>query len=85
MALVVKVGEKSEMLPVPKNFPTCGNYIPVDENNNNTKTNCEKTSLVKQIENLFTGDENCDDPNSSSINKIKYTILMALTILPFLI
>ncbi|CAG9861309.1 unnamed protein product [Phyllotreta striolata] len=28
MALVLQVGEKDEMLPVPKNFPRCGSYQP---------------------------------------------------------
>lgn len=26
MALILKVGDKSDMVPVPKNFPTCGDY-----------------------------------------------------------
>ncbi|KAG5884696.1 hypothetical protein JTB14_013708 [Gonioctena quinquepunctata] len=28
MAIVLQVGEKKDMLPVPKNFPKCGNYLP---------------------------------------------------------
>lgn len=28
MALVFKVGDHKDMLPVPKNFPTCSNYMP---------------------------------------------------------
>lgn len=31
MALAFKVGENSDMPPVPKNFPTCGNFIPADD------------------------------------------------------
>lgn len=27
MALVFKVGEHSDMLPVPENFPKCGNWM----------------------------------------------------------
>lgn len=37
MALIIQVGEKSDMKPVPSNFPKCGNYLPeplLDENNN---------------------------------------------------
>lgn len=28
MALVFKVGEHKQMLPMPKDFPTCSNYMP---------------------------------------------------------
>lgn len=28
MSLVLKVGEHSEMLPIPDHFPTCGDYTP---------------------------------------------------------
>ncbi|KAG5870500.1 hypothetical protein JTB14_006832 [Gonioctena quinquepunctata] len=28
MAMLFQVGEKSDMLPVPDNFPTCGDYSP---------------------------------------------------------
>ncbi|CAH1282323.1 unnamed protein product [Diabrotica balteata] len=28
MAMIVQVGEKEDMLPVPENFPKCGNYLP---------------------------------------------------------
>lgn len=28
MAMIVQVGEKDEMLPVPPRFPRCGNYEP---------------------------------------------------------
>ncbi|XP_072384918.1 uncharacterized protein [Diabrotica undecimpunctata] len=28
MAMIVQVGEKDDMLPVPENFPKCGNYLP---------------------------------------------------------
>lgn len=27
MRLTVKVGERSDMVPPPKNFPTCGNFL----------------------------------------------------------
>lgn len=28
MALLFKVGDHSQMVPVPKNFPKCSNYMP---------------------------------------------------------
>lgn len=37
MAIIIQVGEKSAMKPVPSNFPKCGNYMPepfLDENDN---------------------------------------------------
>lgn len=35
--MILQVGEKSDMKPVPSHFPTCGNYMPeplLDDNNN---------------------------------------------------
>lgn len=31
MALVFKIGENSDIPPVPRNFPTCGNFNPEEE------------------------------------------------------
>lgn len=30
MALIIKVGNKTDMLPTPENFPTCGNFPLLD-------------------------------------------------------
>lgn len=30
MALVIKVGEHSDFVPVPKGFPQCQDYMPVE-------------------------------------------------------
>lgn len=41
MAMVMQVGEKKDMKPVPKDFPKCGNYMPeplLDENYNIRET-----------------------------------------------
>lgn len=83
MALVIKVGEKSEMPPVPKNFPTCGNYLPEHEeflNLNSTKCG-EPKNLLKRIETFFVGEENCDDEvikTSSSSGEVMQTKVIAL-------
>lgn len=37
MAMIIQVGEKSDMKRVPSHFPRCGNYMPeplLDDNNN---------------------------------------------------
>lgn len=37
MAMIIQVGEKSDMKPVPSNFPKCGDYMPeplLDGDNN---------------------------------------------------
>lgn len=36
MALVIKVGDNDEMLPVPKNFPSCHDYMPTGEEDEST-------------------------------------------------
>ncbi|XP_002057875.2 uncharacterized protein Mco1 [Drosophila virilis] len=33
MALVIKVGDDDKMVPVPRNFPTCGDYVPDSRTN----------------------------------------------------
>ncbi|TMW44293.1 hypothetical protein DOY81_010627 [Sarcophaga bullata] len=48
MALVLKVGDNDEMVPVPKNFPTCHDYMPSDKESENSMeqdTNGDSTSL----------------------------------------
>ncbi|EDV98942.1 GH13325 [Drosophila grimshawi] len=49
MALVVKVGDDDEMVPVPRNFPTCGDYVPdsrTDEETTMTDDNPASTSTA---------------------------------------
>lgn len=53
MALIIQVGEKSEMKPVPSNFPKCGNYMPeplIDENNNIRDDDINKDSSGSHME-----------------------------------
>ncbi|XP_017843672.2 uncharacterized protein LOC108600530 isoform X2 [Drosophila busckii] len=38
MALVVKVGDNDQMMPVPRNFPTCGDYVPDSREDSVTST-----------------------------------------------
>lgn len=58
MGLVVKVGEDSQMLPVPKNFPKCGDYVP-DE------VDCSQRSFLSKVEGYLFG-EVCDDKNKKN-------------------
>lgn len=37
MALIFKVGDYNQMPPLPKGFPTCSNYLPSLNDNNNVK------------------------------------------------
>lgn len=37
MSLIFKVGEHEDMLPVPRNFPLCGNWQPEDVLEQNTQ------------------------------------------------
>lgn len=47
MALVFKVGEHKDMAPIPKNFPTCGSYMP--ENMLELATETPKTESTISI------------------------------------
>lgn len=51
MALIVQVGEKGDMKPVPSHFPKCGNFMPeplLDEHNDfkDPETDQENSSNI---------------------------------------
>ncbi|KAH8418852.1 hypothetical protein KR222_004583 [Zaprionus bogoriensis] len=46
MALVVKVGDHDQMQPVPRNFPTCGDYVPGSKADVDTTPTSPTTSPV---------------------------------------
>ncbi|KAM7348084.1 multicopper oxidase 1 [Cochliomyia hominivorax] len=51
MALVLKVGDNDEMVPVPKNFPTCHDYMPDDnENTDSGEDNTNNASTSSPLE-----------------------------------
>ncbi|XP_056642031.1 uncharacterized protein LOC130448620 [Diorhabda sublineata] len=52
MALVVQVGNKNEMLPVPRNFPKCGNYLP-DPSDNGRSFGIRSTGLLSNLSTAF--------------------------------
>lgn len=60
MGLVFKVGEHSDFPPVPKNFPTCGDWLPPIE---------EKEIIVVQLQNKE--DHSLNTAQSDSLNMIK--------------
>lgn len=51
MSLIFKVGEHKDMLPVPRNFPLCGNWQPQDiqlkSSSLNILSNTEKKSIIE--------------------------------------
>nr|CAH7745046.1 unnamed protein product [Callosobruchus chinensis] len=50
MAMVLQVGEKEDMKPVPKNFPRCGNYLPEFlSNDTEQKTNSASKSTTLSV------------------------------------
>ncbi|KAI8124068.1 hypothetical protein FF38_00170 [Lucilia cuprina] len=52
MALVLKVGDNDEMVPVPKNFPTCHDYMPNDnddESSNSGEQNSNNNSTSSPL------------------------------------
>lgn len=76
MALVFKIGEHDEMLPVPPNFPKCGNYMP--DYHTDSSHLCENNGTLSKIKNWFT-EHKC---NSSAHRKLQYySILVTLLLL----
>nr|ATI08981.1 laccase I [Monochamus alternatus] len=54
MALVLKVGEDHDMLPVPQNFPRCGDYLPElthceGDNCDNKCKDCNNAPVIKTV------------------------------------
>lgn len=47
MALVLKVGDNDQMAKVPKNFPTCNDYMP-DMHNEDNEENSSTNEIVEQ-------------------------------------
>ena len=74
MALVLKVGDNDEMVPVPKNFPTCHDYMPGDKesenSNENQDTNGDSTSLP-----------NDGNGNNAAANREYYNLSLTLAII----
>lgn len=62
MALVLKVGDNDEMVPVPKNFPTCHDYMPSDKESDNSmaqNSNGDSTSLPIENGNNTAANRGC--------------------------
>ncbi|KAF2890857.1 hypothetical protein ILUMI_15316, partial [Ignelater luminosus] len=78
MALVFKIGEHDEMLPVPPNFPKCGNYMPDYHATVNSSLCSEDNGTLSEIKHWFTGHE-CN--SSGHITLQYYSILVTLLLL----
>lgn len=48
MSLVFKIGEHKDMLPVPFNFPRCGNFVP-NTWNGTTSNDCDKLNFFTSM------------------------------------
>ncbi|XP_066252634.1 uncharacterized protein [Euwallacea similis] len=66
MALIFKIGEDSQMLPVPEGFPRCGDYLPsVPDDTEPSKPICSKNALIKNFEKVLYGDY-CQDSSAGN-------------------
>ncbi|KAJ8954968.1 hypothetical protein NQ318_000399 [Aromia moschata] len=79
MAMVIKVGDDEQMLPVPKNFPKCGDYKPEypldpDCDNEACLDKCKSNGILNKIENFF-GDS-CS--TASRITSLSYSLALLI-------
>ncbi|XP_030755871.1 laccase-2-like [Sitophilus oryzae] len=86
MALVFQVGENGQMPPVPKGFPTCGNYLPEEEESTGNGTTskpsdlkpvCSKNLFVNKFEKVLFGDY-CRDEMSAARHLLVPSVLIAV-------
>lgn len=84
MALIFKVGEHSQMPPVPLGFPTCGNYFPVSSAPI-TPVKCQTDSpLVNALKKLLPQTlEDFECSNSASSQRLAWAVLITIVLLAF--
>ncbi|KAJ8920457.1 hypothetical protein NQ315_005325 [Exocentrus adspersus] len=83
MAVVLKVGETSDMLPVPKNFPRCGDYLPEPVTEcvgSDCDTSCDSNSFLNHVESFF--GEGCS--KASVIDRALLYIAICIVSIAFL-
>ncbi|XP_045468970.1 laccase-4-like isoform X1 [Harmonia axyridis] len=78
MAVVFKVGDHKDMVPIPRNFPKCGNYFnPEDEV---AQKPCDQVGSIESfLPSLF--GQKCIASSSSSINGLQQTFLICCAFL----
>lgn len=67
MSLVFKIGENSDIPPVPQGFPQCGNWVPDHES---------VTSTTTEHNTQNTPTEHCSSTDNTLITRILHTILL---------
>ncbi|KAK5650033.1 hypothetical protein RI129_001062 [Pyrocoelia pectoralis] len=72
MALLFKVGDHSEMLPVPENFPKCGNFMPTEN-----KRNEEDKVKSKHCNRLIECDNEDYNNSAANLDSKKWLVFIA--------
>lgn len=67
MSLIFKVGEHKDMLPVPRNFPLCGNWQPEDVQLKSSSLNILSNTVKKSI--IETSNVTIDEITENSIKR----------------
>lgn len=67
MSLIFKVGEHKDMLPVPRNFPLCGNWQPEDIQFKSSSLNVLSNTTKKSI--IETSNVTTDEITENSIKQ----------------
>ncbi|XP_011645340.1 laccase-1-like isoform X2 [Pogonomyrmex barbatus] len=96
MSLIFKVGENEEMPPVPRDFPKCGDWKPINDNNDKnsesstiltmtenkeSKLDERLTSMIKQFSIYMTYFEQLLKAQTSSASNSSITLLVFITCL----
>lgn len=82
MALIFKVGEHSQMPPVPQDFPRCGNYFPAPLTpSNSCQTDDFLVNALKKLLPLTLDSNECS--NSTPLQRFTWAMLIIGVILMF--
>lgn len=89
MALVFKVGENYDIPPVPKNFPTCGNFMPEDDYLTQTSNEVDKCSpnvvnstfFQKVWKNFYSTNDDCKTSSATNLYNNFLIVVLTLTFL----
>ncbi|XP_076174595.1 uncharacterized protein LOC143150301 [Ptiloglossa arizonensis] len=81
MSLIFKVGEHEEMLPVPRNFPTCGNWRPNNAHHEeNTMNDLSSTTKKRSMETTDVETNEITENSNQELIKLMVQVLRTLRI-----
>lgn len=80
MSLVFKVGEHEDMIPVPRNFPSCGNWQPEDTRHGQYAVEILPDAATKPMQDILNATVDISENSVQQLVKLFPQVLQALRI-----